>query len=170
MLQYILLRPIMAATNLRAVIINGQVADDPTSFQIVGNPLDSVVVFVAAGYHTHRLVLAGRLLLLFQIRHAFRLTNNTTHMMGPIATLEPQTKMPFRVARRSISRFCQRLLGRVHLPASFFAGAPGKFRYFSNHFKVCDTLAIIWLGRAPMLCEAPGIRTKAVSILRSFNA
>ncbi len=43
-------------------------------------------------------------------------------------------------------------------------------RYFSNHFRMCTTLAIKLLGRAAMPWDASGIRTMAVGTLRSFNA
>src|SRR5262245_4043982 len=43
-------------------------------------------------------------------------------------------------------------------------------RWLSNHFRTHAALAIIWLGRAATSCEAPGMRTRAVSTLRNFSA
>lgn len=44
------------------------------------------------------------------------------------------------------------------------------FLCLSNHFRICITLAIILLGRKTMSCEASGMQTRAVSILRNLRA
>lgn len=46
----------------------------------------------------------------------------------------------------------------------------GLTRYFSNQARMCATLAASRLGRTMIACGASGIRTRAVSILRSLSA
>ena len=48
--------------------------------------------------------------------------------------------------------------------------AAGLSSHFSNQANTFATLAIIWLGRRAMLCDAPGMRTRAVGTLHSFSA
>ena len=47
---------------------------------------------------------------------------------------------------------------------------PGRTRYFSNQASMLVTLAINWLGRRPMLWNAPGTRITAVSMPRNLSA
>src|SRR5205085_7941015 len=60
--------------------------------------------------------------------------------------------------------------GKCTQEARHGKGPQEALRWIANHFKTQAALASIWPGRAATSCEAPGMRTRAVSTLRNFSA